>query len=66
MKCPRWLPSGCFLDTNYQDDSAAKLIGELLDIARERRTGFVVAGFLEAVEQAREVARGLLAEEKSG
>ena len=77
-----------FSGTAYLDDSAAKLFGELLDIAREQRTGFIVVGPSDAVartlcafsvlqrvpegclvqtmEQARAVARGLLAEEQSG
>ena len=77
-----------FSGTTYLDDSAAKLIGELLDIAREQRTAFIVVGLSDAVaqtlfafgvlqrvpegclvesmEQARGVARRLLAEERSG
>jgi SulP family sulfate permease len=77
-----------FSSTTYLDDSAAKLIGELLDIAREQRTAFIVVGpsdtvaqtlfafgvlqrvpeacLVESTEQASEVARGLLVEEKSG
>ena len=40
-----------FSGTTYLDDSAAKLIGELLDIAREQRTAFIVVGLLDAVAQ---------------
>ena len=77
-----------FSGTTYLDDSAAKLIGELLDIAREQGTAFIVVGLsdtvaqtpfafgvlqrvpeeclVESMEQAKGVARGLLAEERSG
>ena len=40
-----------FSGTTYLDDIAAKLIGELLDIAREQRTEFVVVGLSDAVAQ---------------
>ena len=40
-----------FSGTTYLDDSAAKLIGKLLDIAREQRTGFIVVGLSDAVSQ---------------
>ena len=40
-----------FSGTTYLDDSAAKLIGELLDIAKEQRTAFIVVGLSEAVAQ---------------
>lgn len=77
-----------FSGTTYLDDSAAKLIGTLLDTAREQRTAFIVVGLsdamsqtlfafgvlqrvpeerlVETMEKAREVARGLLAEDRSG
>ncbi len=40
-----------FSGTTYLDDSAAKLIGELLDIAKEQRTRFILIGFSDAVAQ---------------
>ena len=77
-----------FSGTTYLDDGAAKLIGELLDIAKEQRTAFIVVGLsgsvaptlfafgvlqrvpderlVDTMKQAKGVARGLLAEEKSG
>ncbi len=38
-----------FSGTTYLDDSAAKLIGDLLDIAREQRTAFILAGLSDVV-----------------
>lgn len=38
-----------FSSTTYLDDSAAKLIGELLDIASNQETAFVLAGLSEDV-----------------
>ena len=75
-----------FSGTTYLDDSAAKLIGELLDIAKAQRTEFILAGLpdtvaqtllafgalqrvpedrlVQTMEQARDVAHRVLAEEK--
>lgn len=40
-----------FSGTTHLDDSAARLIGRLLDIAREQRTAFILAGLPDAVAQ---------------
>lgn len=40
-----------FSGTTYLDDSAAKLIGDLLDVAKEQRTAYVLAGLSDGVAQ---------------
>lgn len=40
-----------FTNTTYLDDSAARLIGQLLDIAGQERTEFVVVGISKEVER---------------
>ena len=38
-----------FSGTTYLDDSAARLIGELLDVARQKQTEFIIMGLSDAV-----------------
>ena len=60
-----------FSGTTDLDDSAAKLIGDLLDIARQQHTAFILAGLSVVVAQTlfafgvlQRVPRGCLVETK--